>query len=58
MFPAEWGVVDQAGINKGGCEHYKDFIHFLDVPITAALDIVLSGLCDAGDDGAQKEAER
>ncbi len=55
MFPKEWGVVDQAGINQGACKHYKDFIHFLDVPITTALDIVLSGLCDAaegaGEDG-------
>ena len=56
VFPEEWGVVDQAGINQGACEHYKDFIHFLDVPITTALDIVLSGLCDAAE-GAGEEGK-
>jgi hypothetical protein len=56
VFPREWGVVDQAGINQGACEHYKDFIHFLDVPITTALDVVLSGLCDAAE-GAGEEGK-
>ena len=40
-------MVDQAAINDGACDFYKDFIHFIDVPITVLLDIVLSGLCDA-----------